>query len=166
MLSFSDFTLEMLQITCVLAGCDFLPSIKGIGFRKAHNLVKAWRTVPRVVAALKRSKAAVPEGYQQSLQRAVWGFRWGNIGVQYGSTGKRSALQHSKAMVADGCPASLQLAIWGLTYRSPPTESCSFCSCAAFCCGKATTQAARHSLLVAADLHAQPAFRASLLPCT
>ena len=74
-LSFSDFTLEMLQITCVLAGCDFLPSIKGIGFRKAHNLVKAWRTVPQVIAALKSSKTVVPEAYPEALQRAIWGFR-------------------------------------------------------------------------------------------
>ena len=74
-LSFSNFTLEMLQITCVLAGCDFLPSIRGIGFRKAHTLVKAWRTVPQVVAALKRSKFVVPEAYPEALQRAIWGFR-------------------------------------------------------------------------------------------
>lgn len=96
MLSFSNFTLEMLQITCVLAGCDFLPSIKGIGFRKAHTLVKAWRTVPQVIAALKRSKTVVPEGYPEALQRAIWGFRWGPFCVQYGSMGTSFVLQPAR----------------------------------------------------------------------
>lgn len=33
--SFRRFTLEMLQTVCVLAGCDFLPSIKGVHGRNA-----------------------------------------------------------------------------------------------------------------------------------
>lgn len=33
--SFRRFTLEMLQTVCVLAGCDFLPSIKGAHCRNA-----------------------------------------------------------------------------------------------------------------------------------
>lgn len=38
-LNFRTFTLEMLLITCILSGCDYLESIKGIGFKKAHRLV-------------------------------------------------------------------------------------------------------------------------------
>jgi exonuclease-1 len=38
-LNFRTFTLEMLLITCILSGCDYLESIKGIGFKKAHKLV-------------------------------------------------------------------------------------------------------------------------------
>ena len=30
------------QGICVLAGCDFLPSIKGVGPAKAHNLIKRY----------------------------------------------------------------------------------------------------------------------------
>lgn len=29
----------MLLTTCILSGCDYLESIKGIGFKKAHQLV-------------------------------------------------------------------------------------------------------------------------------
>ena len=29
----------MLLTTCILSGCDYLDSIKGIGFKKAHKLV-------------------------------------------------------------------------------------------------------------------------------
>lgn len=38
-MNFRNFTLDMLLITCVLSGCDYLESIKGIGFKKAHKLV-------------------------------------------------------------------------------------------------------------------------------
>jgi exonuclease 1 len=38
-LNFKGFTLEMLVTSCVLAGCDYLKSIKGIGFKTAQKLV-------------------------------------------------------------------------------------------------------------------------------
>lgn len=33
---------------CVLAGCDFLPSIHGIGVRRAYSLVSKHRNLDRV----------------------------------------------------------------------------------------------------------------------
>ena len=36
---FEGFTPEMLLIACILSGCDYLESIKGIGFKKAIKLV-------------------------------------------------------------------------------------------------------------------------------
>lgn len=33
---------------CVLAGCDFLPSVPGIGIAKAHALVSKYRNLDRV----------------------------------------------------------------------------------------------------------------------
>lgn len=33
---------------CVLAGCDFLPSVPGIGIKKAHSLVSKYRNIDRV----------------------------------------------------------------------------------------------------------------------
>ena len=38
-LNFRVFSQEMLLTTCILSGCDYLDSIKGIGFKKAHKLV-------------------------------------------------------------------------------------------------------------------------------
>ena len=38
-LNFKNFSQDMLLICCVLSGCDYLDSIKGIGFKKAHRLV-------------------------------------------------------------------------------------------------------------------------------
>lgn len=47
-LSFRNWDLERLQAACVLAGCDFLPSLKGIGFKKAHALLHRHRLLSRV----------------------------------------------------------------------------------------------------------------------
>ena len=38
-LNFKKFNLDSLLITCILSGCDYIDSIKGIGFKKAHKLV-------------------------------------------------------------------------------------------------------------------------------
>lgn len=33
---------------CVLAGCDFLPSISGIGTKRAYSLVSRYKNIDRV----------------------------------------------------------------------------------------------------------------------
>lgn len=38
--NFSDFTQEMLLITCIFSGCDYLDSMKGIGIVRAQRLVE------------------------------------------------------------------------------------------------------------------------------
>ena len=38
-LNFRSFTPDMLLAACILSGCDYIESIKGIGFKKAHKLV-------------------------------------------------------------------------------------------------------------------------------
>lgn len=38
-LNFRTFDLDTLLVTCVLSGCDYLESLKGIGFKRAHRLV-------------------------------------------------------------------------------------------------------------------------------
>jgi 5'-3' exonuclease len=39
-LNFSGFTMEHFLEMCVLSGCDYLPSIPGIGVKKAHGYVR------------------------------------------------------------------------------------------------------------------------------
>lgn len=36
---FSLFTQDMFLITCIVSGCDYVDSVKGIGFVKAHSIV-------------------------------------------------------------------------------------------------------------------------------
>lgn len=37
---FSLFTHDMFLITCIVSGCDYVDSVKGIGFVKAHSIVQ------------------------------------------------------------------------------------------------------------------------------
>ena len=38
-MNFSTFTEDMLLTCSIVSGCDYIDSIKGIGFKKAHKLV-------------------------------------------------------------------------------------------------------------------------------
>ena len=49
-LNFRSFTLDMLLITCILSGCDYLESIKGVGFKTAHRFV--WERIQQRVILL------------------------------------------------------------------------------------------------------------------
>jgi 5'-3' exonuclease len=47
----TQFTTDMLLKTCILSGCDYLESVKGIGFKKALKLVKEnYGDINKVVA--------------------------------------------------------------------------------------------------------------------
>ena len=48
-----SFDASQTQVMCVTAGCDYLPSIKGIGIRKAHSLVQAQKLPARVLKCMR-----------------------------------------------------------------------------------------------------------------
>ncbi|KAF9623449.1 hypothetical protein IFM89_003033 [Coptis chinensis] len=83
--SFQNFNEELFTGMCVLAGCDFLPSITGIGIRRAYTLVSKYRNldrsgVPQVLAVLKFEKRnQMPEDYAQSFKKAVAVFHHARI---------------------------------------------------------------------------------------
>ncbi|KAH7528610.1 hypothetical protein FEM48_Zijuj05G0090200 [Ziziphus jujuba var. spinosa] len=65
---------------CVLAGCDFLPSVPGIGIAKAFALVSKYRNLERVLSVLKFEKGnLVPEDYSKSFTEAVSVFQHAQI---------------------------------------------------------------------------------------
>lgn len=51
---FKGWDLEMLRAVCVLAGCDYLKSIKGIGFKRAHKLVAKGRSLEGTLRMMSR----------------------------------------------------------------------------------------------------------------
>ncbi|XP_024924455.3 exonuclease 1 [Ziziphus jujuba] len=78
--SFQNFDKELFTGMCVLAGCDFLPSIPGIGIAKAFALVSKYRNLERVVSVLKFEKGnLVPEDYSKSFIEAVSVFQHAQI---------------------------------------------------------------------------------------
>ena len=46
---------------CMLAGCDYLPSVPGLGIKTAHRLVRQHRTPERLLRALAAGSAGLPE---------------------------------------------------------------------------------------------------------
>lgn len=48
-LKMHEFTLEKFRHMCILSGCDYLPSIKGIGLKTANKLVRKHSTITKVL---------------------------------------------------------------------------------------------------------------------
>lgn len=74
-LAFMGFTNEMLLEMCILSGCDYLPSLPGMGLKRAHALISKFRTFEKVMKHLRYSSVAVPPLYEKSFKKAVWTFR-------------------------------------------------------------------------------------------
>ncbi|KVI04562.1 5'-3' exonuclease, C-terminal domain-containing protein [Cynara cardunculus var. scolymus] len=69
---------------CVLAGCDFLSSVPGIGIAKAHALVSKYRNLDRVLSTLKHEKGnQMPEDYFKSFHKAFAVFQHARMCVTF-----------------------------------------------------------------------------------
>ncbi|KAI3773994.1 hypothetical protein L1987_48535 [Smallanthus sonchifolius] len=78
--SFLHFDKELFTGMCVLAGCDFLPSVPGIGIAKAHGLVLKYRNLDRVLSVLKYEKGnQMPNDYFISFKEALAVFQHARI---------------------------------------------------------------------------------------
>ncbi|XP_057446941.1 exonuclease 1 [Lotus japonicus] len=78
--SFRGFDLKLFTGMCVLAGCDFLPSVPGIGVARAHGLVSKYRNLDRILSVLKFEKGdQMPEDYAKSFQAAIAVFQHARI---------------------------------------------------------------------------------------
>ncbi|XP_008811967.2 exonuclease 1 [Phoenix dactylifera] len=79
-LSFMNFDKELFTGMCVLAGCDFLPSIPGIGTKRAYSLVAKYKNLDRVLSSLKFDKRyQMPEDYSDSFWKTVAVFHHARI---------------------------------------------------------------------------------------
>ena len=54
-LKLHEFTQEKFRHMCILSGCDYLPSVKGIGLHKALKLLRKSSSVEKVDALLVES---------------------------------------------------------------------------------------------------------------
>jgi exonuclease 1 len=71
------FNSDMIVLTCVISGCDYLDGVHGIGVKKASRLVKDVRTSERVLRSLRLdSKVNLPGDYEDQFYRAILTFRY------------------------------------------------------------------------------------------
>ena len=78
-LSFVGWDLYMFQQMCVLAGCDFVKALPGIGVKKAHAHMRRTRSVERVIRGLRFDGIKVPATYASKVQRALWTFKYQRV---------------------------------------------------------------------------------------
>jgi exonuclease-1 len=78
--SFKKFNHEMFMTACILSGCDYLDSIKGIGFKKAIKLVDDAgedNTFHECMTAIRdEGKLTVPHKYEKKYRKAFLTFKF------------------------------------------------------------------------------------------
>jgi exonuclease-1 len=75
-LGFRNWSSEQFLCMCILAGCDFLPSLPGIGIVRAHALAKRAGSAARVLSLLRSDTAlAAPAAYIEGFTRALHTFK-------------------------------------------------------------------------------------------
>ncbi|ETO10760.1 hypothetical protein RFI_26615 [Reticulomyxa filosa] len=58
-----DLTYEQFVDLCILCGCDYIPSIRGIGPKTAYKLIKEHGTIEVLLQKINDTKFKVPEGF-------------------------------------------------------------------------------------------------------
>jgi exonuclease-1 len=78
-LDFKLFSSEMFLKTCILAGCDYLESVNGIAFKKAHKLISEHKDVQNVLNYLRKNKFDVPDDYETKFEIAFLTFKFQTV---------------------------------------------------------------------------------------
>lgn len=74
-LSFVGFTPDQFLEMCVMSGCDYLPSLPGVGIKRAHGLIRRFRGGAAALRALRFEGVSVPRGYEDGFRDALATFR-------------------------------------------------------------------------------------------
>ncbi|KAL3616962.1 hypothetical protein CASFOL_039356 [Castilleja foliolosa] len=74
-LNLAEFNQTMLLEMCILSGCDYLPSLPGMGLKKAHTLIKKFKNHENVIKHLKYSNIEVSPLYEESFKKAILTFK-------------------------------------------------------------------------------------------
>eukprot|EP00122_Pirum_gemmata_P010249 Pgem_evm1s9469 len=73
---FSGWTIDKIRTMCILAGCDYLPSLYGMGIRKAYDFVAKYSDISLIIRALRISqKWNVPPDYEENFKIAEGTFK-------------------------------------------------------------------------------------------
>lgn len=70
-ISLLGWTDSQFRAMAILSGCDYLPSIPGVGLKTAWTLLRKYRSVDQLVKALRlEGKKPVPKGYLEAFNLA------------------------------------------------------------------------------------------------
>ena len=75
-LDMRHWTKDQFLTMCIFAGCDYLPSLKGVAITKAYHLVNKYKTYTRVLRQLRfEAKTIIPRDYKEGFEKAQLTFR-------------------------------------------------------------------------------------------
>eukprot|EP00249_Psilotum_nudum_P001321 c13755_g1_i1 orf=493-2964(+) len=74
-LNFTSFTKQMVLEMCILSGCDYLHSLQGMGLKRAHGLIRRFKSYQKVIKHLRYSGVSIPPDYEELFTKAVLTFR-------------------------------------------------------------------------------------------
>eukprot|EP00737_Agarophyton_chilense_P003402 gb/GEZJ01003982.1/.p1 GENE.gb/GEZJ01003982.1/~~gb/GEZJ01003982.1/.p1 ORF type:complete len:404 (+),score=41.73 gb/GEZJ01003982.1/:308-1519(+) len=75
-LTMTNFTEDMFMFMCVCSGCDFFKGVQGLGIKKAHALSKRYKTLSRLLQAIRREpRYRVSRNFTVDFTRACMVFR-------------------------------------------------------------------------------------------
>jgi len=75
-----SFTMEKFRHMCILSGCDYLSSIKGLGLYKAHKYLKKSTNVYKAIQLIQQEKKlTVPEGYADNFRKTDAVFKYQSV---------------------------------------------------------------------------------------
>ncbi|KAA6403940.1 MAG: putative Exonuclease 1 [Streblomastix strix] len=82
LIDFTGWTHDMFAMMCILAGCDYLDSPKGMGIRTAHKVVKQGKTEEQILYSLRNNSKlppsiapSLPKDYEQQFHQALLTFK-------------------------------------------------------------------------------------------
>ncbi|KAF7840388.1 exonuclease 1 isoform X2 [Senna tora] len=78
-LSFEGFNRKMLLEMCILSGCDYLQSLPGMGLKRAHAIIKKFKSYDKVLKHLRFSGVSVPPSYEDSFKKAILTFQYQRV---------------------------------------------------------------------------------------
>lgn len=75
-LNMNNFTDDMFMYMSVCSGCDFFKGVQGLGVKKSHAVVKRFRTMRRLVLAIRQDRRyKVQKSFAEDFARACLVFR-------------------------------------------------------------------------------------------
>lgn len=69
----------MFVMMCVLAGCDYLKSFKGIGIKTAYKIISKTTDLNKIIYKLKNEVQEINENYSQEFLKAIYSFRYHRV---------------------------------------------------------------------------------------
>lgn len=78
---FRNWTLTEIRQMCIFSGCDYLPSIPGVGIRTAHQLMRRFKSGLKAVRCYRMENpgSKVPKDYEEEFVRADMTFLYPRV---------------------------------------------------------------------------------------